>query len=410
MRIALVHSFYRAQNPSGENRVVESQVELLRGLGHEVLLVARHSDEARRGALAPVRAAVNVMLGSGQDPTPALLAFGPDVVHVHNIFPNYATGWLARWEGPVVATLHNYRPLCANAMLWRIGTACTLCPDGARWAGVRHACYRDSRLASIPLAVRNRGGLKADPVVARADRIIVLSRRAREIYLRYGAAPDRIRLVPNGVEDSDVPAAAAGAVAAHAPAATAAGALAARVGATAPQSADGAWVTVGRLGAEKALDWLLPRWPSGQRLDIIGSGPDEPRLRASAPPGVAFLGQLDRDEVLRRLPGYRGAVFSGTNPEGAYPLAAVEALAAGLPLIARTGGAAADMVATWGCGTQFRDRDSLALALAGPHGPEWRHTAREVFLAHFTRDRWADDLLAVYREAIAACTGPSART
>ncbi len=132
MRIALVHSFYRSDAPSGENVVVMLQAEALRTAGHEVLLVSRHTDEEMRSRLYDVRSAVRVATGVGPDPTAQLRRFRPDVVHVHNLFPNFGERLLASWEGPLVATLHNFRPVCANALLFREGQVCTKCPGVGR--------------------------------------------------------------------------------------------------------------------------------------------------------------------------------------------------------------------------------------------------------------------------------------
>ena len=45
LRIALVHSFYRSDSPSGENAMVEAQAAALRRRGHEVRLLAASSDD-----------------------------------------------------------------------------------------------------------------------------------------------------------------------------------------------------------------------------------------------------------------------------------------------------------------------------------------------------------------------------
>ena len=43
MRIALIHSFYDERMASGENRAVEMQSEALARLGHEVVVISRHT-------------------------------------------------------------------------------------------------------------------------------------------------------------------------------------------------------------------------------------------------------------------------------------------------------------------------------------------------------------------------------
>ena len=107
MRVAIVHSYYSSRQPSGENVVVDAQAAALTEAGHDVHVVARRTDEEERRSLHSVRAAWTVATGVGADPTDELRAFRPDVVHVHNLFPNFGTSWLARWAGPVVATLRD---------------------------------------------------------------------------------------------------------------------------------------------------------------------------------------------------------------------------------------------------------------------------------------------------------------
>lgn len=365
MRIALVHSFYRSDQPSGENTVVALEADLLRSRGHEVAIIGRSSDDLGTGAIPRLTAGWNVATGGGADPSDELRAFAPDITHVHNLFPNFATTWLAGWRGPIVATLHNYRSVCVNAVLFRDGHVCTLCPDGRRWAGVRHGCYRDSALASLPLAWRNRRGLGHDPLLRRADRILVLSPRAHDLFTRAGA--ERLRVVPNGI---DVPP-------------------------PEPSAGGSGWVFVGRLTAEKGVAELLRWWPRGVGLDVIGSGPLDAQLRALAPAGVRFLGSLPRDELLARLPGYRGLLFPGVIPEGAYPLVVIEAWACGLPVLVRSGGAGADLVARFGHGRAYRDAGELADRLRQPPPPG---NPRSVYEAEFSAGTWADRLESVFAE------------
>lgn len=74
----------------------------------------------------------------------------------------------------------------------------------------------------------------------------------------------------------------------------------------------------------------------GLKLKIIGSGQKESELRAMAKDNIHFLGNVDREEVIRVLRGARALIFPGVEDFGITPL---EALAAGTPVIAfRAGG------------------------------------------------------------------------
>ena len=79
----------------------------------------------------------------------------PDVVHVHNTFPMLGGSVLSACRDagvPVVATLHNYKLLCASGDFFRDGHPCHDCGNGAVLPGLRHGCYRASRLATVPVA------------------------------------------------------------------------------------------------------------------------------------------------------------------------------------------------------------------------------------------------------------------
>src|SRR5690606_21612300 len=151
VKVAIVHSFYRSGQPSGENLAVTAQIEALSQAEVEVALVGRWSDREVRHPWDPVRVAMITATGRGGDPTAELRRLRPDLVHVHNLFPSMGTRWLGQWQGPIVATVHNYRPLCANGLLLRDGHFCTDCVSHGTLNAVRHGCYRDSRMATIPL-------------------------------------------------------------------------------------------------------------------------------------------------------------------------------------------------------------------------------------------------------------------
>jgi len=118
MRIALVGSFYSTSQPSGENDVVQDQSLALSEAGHEVLLIRQDANELQ-GGLFVLKTGIDVVLGTGRDPTPVLRDFKPDIVHVDNLFPNLEVQWLSDWPGPIVVTLHNYRFFCSNGLLYR---------------------------------------------------------------------------------------------------------------------------------------------------------------------------------------------------------------------------------------------------------------------------------------------------
>lgn len=384
MRIAVVHGFYRSDVPSGENLAVSAQVTALRDAGHDVALVAQYSDDRMRRATWPVEGALTTITGVGPDPTRELAAFAPDVVHVHNLFPHFSTRWLPHWPGPLVATLHNFRPLCAVGTLVRDGVRCTRCVERSPREAVRHACFKGSRLATLPLALAQSGGPRSHPVVARADRLVAISERAVGEYAAAGVPADRFSVVPNFVS----PAPSSGPTRPVAP-------------------ASGRWLVAGRLSREKGLPELLAAWPAGRELDVIGDGEDAASLHALARPGVRFLGRRDNAEVRAALPSYTGLLVPSQWPEAGPPLSYLEALAAGTPTVAFAGNGAADDVARRGTGVVVSTTpgvDELAAALEAVVRDRavLGVVCRRAAAAAFGPASWARAMGEVYRAAIGA--------
>ncbi|MEU7039253.1 glycosyltransferase family 4 protein [Streptomyces sp. NPDC046237] len=374
MKIAVVHSFYTAGKPSGENQLVRDQVRALRTAGHTVELFAAHTDELARDPLYPLKAAARVATGRGNSPLAQLRAYRPDVVHVHNLFPNFGRSWVRHWDGPLVATLHNYRPMCAAATLYRAGAVCTRCPDGEPWAALKLGCYRGSRAATLPLAWAGRHGPTRDPLLARADRIIVNSRLSEETYRRAGVPAERLTLVPNFVDTPPAD------------------------GTTGDDS--GRWLVAARLSAEKGVLELLRQWPADEPLDIVGDGELLAQCQAVAPSSVRFLGHVDRTELCRRMAGWRGLVFPSRWFE-VQPCVQIEALAAGLPTLAFEGSSVAESVRTHGTGlvTSWDVPFAPVLAEAAALFPTLREHCRQIYTDHFTERAWLSRITTVYEEA-----------
>jgi glycosyltransferase involved in cell wall biosynthesis len=106
---------------------------------------------------------------------------------------------------------------------------------------------------------------------------------------------------------------------------------------------------VGRLAAEKGVERIVRAFnraraslPAGAaRLIVAGAGPEENALRTLAGPDAHFVGVLDRDRALPKL--YASAdVFLFSSLTETLGLVVLEAMAAGLPVVATPAGGVAD--------------------------------------------------------------------
>jgi hypothetical protein len=194
MRQLLVHNRY--QQPGGEDAVFEAEAALLQRHGHDVEQWVEDNREIPTTPTARL-AAHTVWSSPAVRRLEAILhRTRPEVVHFHNTFPliSPAAYVTCRRQGvPVVQTLHNYRLICPNAMLFRDGHPCEECVGRVvPWPGVVHACYRGSRaqtaVAAAMLAThRVRGTWTRD-----VDVYVALTQFARGKFLRGGLPETRI--------------------------------------------------------------------------------------------------------------------------------------------------------------------------------------------------------------------------
>ena len=93
---------------SGENIVVLGQIKALNAYGHEVKLFSRHTDIEQKMFFFAARSGYRVISGSGFNFKKDIKYFNPDLVLVHNLFPNISSRWLERVTARRIIFLHNH--------------------------------------------------------------------------------------------------------------------------------------------------------------------------------------------------------------------------------------------------------------------------------------------------------------
>jgi glycosyltransferase involved in cell wall biosynthesis len=372
LRVAVVHSFYSSGQPSGENVQVEAEVDLLVTEGVDARLFAIRTDDAQRERLHALRAAARVATGVGQSPLAAIADFGADVVHVHNLFPNFGRAWVRQLHVPLVATLHNFRFTCANGLLFRDGRVCTDCVAQRPWPGLRHRCYRGSAVATLPLTIANWRGPAVDPVLSSAARILCPSSRQR-LVLEAAGLGDRVVEWPHFLPDHLDP------------------------GGLDSAGRDGV-VCAARLTPEKGVVELVRGWSGDVVLRVAGDGPLRAETeRAARGRNVELVGALARPELLALMAASAALAVPGTVPETG-PLTYVEALACGLPVIARRGSDMGERVIADATGCVVAapaEMPAAAELLADDDAVRAR--CRRVFAERYSAETYARRALDLYR-------------
>lgn len=385
MRIAIAHNRYRYTG--GEDSVMASEVEMLRGHGHEVELLEA-DNRTIDGAVAKIAAAGSVfhspescrrMAGLIED-------FRPDIVHLHNWFPLLSPSILAAAYDagvPLVQTLHNYRMICVNSGLYRDGRVCLDCVGKALpLDGVVHGCYRGSRIGSALVAAAlsyHRFARTWDGVC----KFIAVSEFQREVLIRGGMRPAQIAVKPNFVKNPG-----------------------------APGDGNGGYALfVGRVTTLKGILTVLKAWEEYRPaipLKIMGDGPlaNEVGARAAGLTGVEYLGQRTGPEVTAAMRDARFLIFASESYE-ASPLTIMEAFSQGTPVLATNLEPIAALVKDGVTGLRFDVGDAHGLAAKArqlfaeaPGYRKMRHNCRMLYEERYTEPQNYKVLIAIYTEAI----------
>jgi glycosyltransferase involved in cell wall biosynthesis len=155
---------------------------------------------------------------------------------------------------------------------------------------------------------------------------------------------------------------------------------------------DGFLLAVSRLNAYKRLDHVVEACTrQGLPLVVVGTGPWAGRLRRAAGPTVRFTGPLPDGEVERLMSSCRAFVLPG---EEDFGIAAVEAMAAGAPVIALGRGGAVETVVEGVTGVFYDEptADAFAAAVARLSAQQWEPSASRARARLFDQDRFAQEL------------------
>ncbi len=393
MKVLVIHNRYRSEQPSGENNVVDQEVALLGEAGHDVSLFERRSDDIAemslpRKAVVPLQVPWNRAVRA--ELANRLAEHRPDIVHIHNTFPLLSPSVLAACADagvPTVATVHNYSLICPAGTLYREGYICTDCVGRKPIPAVRHGCYRDSALATVPMAasmVLNRKRWWTG-----VSRFFCISKAQREVLIAAGMPAERLAVKYNYVAD---------------PGKTRRGA--------------GEHVLfLGRITAEKGIGLLMTAWDQLAAvggplppLVIAGTGPmqDEVARWAHGRDDVRYVGLQSKEEC-RDLIARSNAVVAPSEWLEAFGLVVVEAMAAGVPTVAAAHGAFRELVEDGVTGLLHEpgNPESLAARLReivgdGERNQEMGWAARLVYEQEFTPKVGLERLVGGYQAAIDA--------
>ncbi len=331
MNILVVHNSYR--QPGGEDTVFQAEVELLQKHGHSISIYERSNLEMDhftgwKKLISGFQAIYNPRVF--REITKIIAEKKIDLVHVHNTFfiISPAVYYAAQKSNvPVIQTIHNFRFICANALLFRDGKVCEECIYHGKRNALHYKCYHNSFAQTFLWYIIQRFHEKRN--IFQDLTYICMTEFDADIFKKGMGDkidPERVIIKPHFIEDRCI-----------------------SFQERAELEKDkGDFIFLGRLSIEKGVDDLINAWPEDQnyRLHIYGDGPERTRLEEKAKglnKYILFHGKVSHEQALEKIYTAKALIFSSICYE-TFGLTIVESMMLGTPVIANNIGNGADLV------------------------------------------------------------------
>lgn len=160
------------------------------------------------------------------------------------------------------------------------------------------------------------------------------------------------------------------------------------------------FLVVSRLVPHKRVDLAVRACTRyGIPLKVVGTGRSESELRSIAGPTVEFLGRLDDHDVQALMARCKGFILAGSEDFG---ISAVEAQAAGRPVIAFGAGGALESIIPGETGIFFYERtaESLWDAVRAFDTIAWQPAKARANAERFSKDRFQREVMEEVRAVL----------
>ena len=322
MRILLIHNSYNKF--SGEEAVFDAQEALLKAGGNDVQTYTRSSSELKGMRMGHVQGFFTGLHNSRSVreirqliSRQSTVGSPPTIVHIHNLYPLISPAILPIIKSSlhhsitpspkIVMTVHNYRLICPNGLFFTHGEICERCAGGKEWNCIRRNC-EESVLKSTGYAMRNYWARKKRYYSDNVDAFLCLTGFQKTKLIENGFPERKCHVLPNF--------------------------LPAQKKETIHSGQTFAFFA-GRLNAQKGFDILAKAASLVPEIPFRVAGSSDPRYISTIPlsKNIVLTGRLPKEEMEQSFNHASFLVFTSKSYEG-FPMVFLEAMAAGIPVIA----------------------------------------------------------------------------
>lgn len=309
----------------------------------------------------------------------------PDVVHAHNVYHHLTPaifGAIQKKQVPAVMTVHDLKIGCPSKLMLAPDGVCERCKGNKTWNAITTRCQKDSLALSAVVALETTVHNALGSYRNNVDRFILPSHFHTNKLVEWGLPKEKTRYLPNAVDVSNL---------------------------VADYTPGDRFVFVGRLSEEKGLlTFVKAVAASGTKATIVGTGPQEDELRATAERSgadVEFAGYQTGDPLFELIRGARALVLPSECYENA-PVVLLEAYGVGTPVLGSNLGGIPELIrpgetgllAEAGNVESFAEQLSAYANLDDATVSEMGRAGRLFVEERFGRDRYLQGLLDIYSE------------
>jgi glycosyltransferase involved in cell wall biosynthesis len=309
--------------------------------------------------------------------------YSPDIAQFH-IFQHQisvsAFGPLRKRGIPIILTVHDLKPMCANYRMYVDGHVCEACKGGKYYNCFKNRCNEGSLGKSLINTVEMYFH-HARGYYDWVDRYIVLSKFFRDKMLEWGFPEEKISYLPNYIDSQEI----------------------------SPSSSQGDHVLYfGRLSHEKGVEQILAEAKENADIPHIlaGTGPTEDKLKEQARAmnldNVKFVGFQSGQALKDLIANSRMTVISSVVYENC-PMSVLESFAHARPVVGARIGGIPELIEEGVDGATFEGGNTAEFARAVRHywdNPDAALQAglagREKVARRFSKDAHYQGLMDIY--------------
>ncbi len=384
MKILQIHNRYK--DLGGEDVVVAREKAMLEEAGHIVIQFIVSNEEIE-GFWQKTTTALSLSysIKYKRHIENVIKRHSPNIAHIHNFLPILSPSIFKACKNlkvPVVLTVHNYRLVCSNGLLYRDGKICEEClTKKIGWPAVKHGCYQDSKVASIFPVIHNAVHSNLNTWSKYIDKVIFLTEFSKSIFERSHLTfrSEQMVIKPNFVADRGY-----------------------------CLEKEDYYLFVGRLSQEKGILEVIEAFAElAHKLVIVGTGPLEKNVEKAAleNDNIEYLGFQSQEE-LSHLYMKAKALIVASKVYETFGLTVVEAFSFGTPVIAPDFGNLGSFIKEKGNGLKYKlgDLSSLRNTIGNFEmiidKIKIDNEARLTFEGKYTTKKNLESLLKIYREVV----------